>query len=78
VRLDWNLDGSTVPTPVLEGQGAGDGDGLRQVDEADDDGEAERLADAADEGEEVVAGVAWQTLGDYTDGVDAVGAALAK
>ena len=64
--------------PVLQGQGAGDGDGLCQVDEADYDGEAEGLTDAADKWEELVASVARQTLGDDADGVDAVGATLAQ
>ena len=63
---------------VFECQGAGDGDGFRQVDEADDDGEAEGLLHGADEGEEQIAGVAGQATGDGTHVVDPVGSRIAR
>ena len=51
---------------VLESQGLGNGDGLQQVDEADDDGVAKLLANLRDAAIRVppADGLAWQALGD--------------
>lgn len=78
MHLDTRPDSHTRHAPVLERQGAGDGDGFREVDEADHDGQAEGGADAADEGEEEVAGEAWEAAGDGPHVADPVGARVAR